>query len=330
LGEDDIASTFGAPSSGKSVIVGDRNAHIAAGLNWFEHRVMKCAVLHVAAERARVVKRRYAAFRKYHDIQDLPLAVVSGSVDLRTSPNDAKLIAEYCKRLEDAKGVCVGLVSIETVNRVLAGGDENSPKDMGSLVDKLCFLQEITGACIDIVHHIPADGTQRLRGHGALLGRLDMTARVEKRGKVRTYTVDKANDGIEGASVAFDLKSVDLHFDPETGVTTTAPVVIPATAPPRAEGGISRPPSATQTLAHEALVSLAAEKGEPLSPALGLPASIRAIAIAFFKSEMLARGIVDRDGKNPHARFNEITKGLKVRKLAAERDGRIWPILKGS
>jgi hypothetical protein len=200
---------------------------------------------------------------------------------------------------------------------------------MGSLVDKLCLLQEITGACIDIVHHILADGTQRLRGHGALLGRLDMTARIEKRGKVRTYTVDKANDGIEGEQVAFDLKSVDLHFDPETGVTTTAPVVIPAEAPPRAEGGISRPPSPTQTLAHEALVSLTAEHGEPLPSSFELPASLRGISVASFKAEMLTRGIIDPNGRNPHSRFNEITKGLKVRKLAAERDGRIWPILKG-
>jgi hypothetical protein len=60
-----------------------------------------------------------------------------------------------------------------------------------------------------------------------------------------------------------------------------------------------------------------------------LPASLRGISVASFKAEMLTRGIIDPNGRNPHSRFNEITKGLKVRKLAAERDGRIWPILKG-
>ena len=235
FGEGELSCSFGAPSAGKSVIVGDRNAHIAAGLKWFERRVEKCAVLHVAVERAAVVKRRYAAFRKHHKLDDLPLAIVNGAVDLRTSINDAKQLADCCKQLEDITGERVGFISIETVNRVLAGGDENSPKDMGALVDRVSWLQETTGAGIDLVHHIPADGSQRLRGHGALLGAMDVTGRVEKLSdKTRAYTVDKANDGIEGERVTFTLQSVELHFDPETGIATTAPVVIPAEAP--AEG----------------------------------------------------------------------------------------------
>ena len=130
MGEGEINCTFGPPSSGKSVIVGDRNAHIAAGMPWFGRRVEQCAVLHVAAERAALVKRRYAAFKKHYAVSGLALGVVSRRVDLCTNDKDAKLLLDYCKRLEDAKALKIGLISIETVNRVLAGGDENSPKDM--------------------------------------------------------------------------------------------------------------------------------------------------------------------------------------------------------
>jgi hypothetical protein len=152
-------------------------------------------------------------------------------IDLRTSNVDAQMLVDYCKRLEDAKRVRVGLISIETVNRVLAGGDENSPKDMGALVDRLAFLQDATGAGVDIVHHVPADGTQRLRGHGALLGACDITFCIQKQGNLRVCSVDKANDAEEGQNFSFDLVSVELHRDEETGFTTTAPVVVPAEAP---------------------------------------------------------------------------------------------------
>jgi hypothetical protein len=102
---------------------------------------------------------------------------------------------------------------------------------MGSLVGNLAHIQEQTGAHVSALHHIPADGTQRLRGHGALLGACDTTIKVESSNDCRTGTVDKVNDGPEGESVTFTLKSIDLHFDPEANITTKAPIVIPTEAP---------------------------------------------------------------------------------------------------
>jgi RecA-family ATPase len=73
----------------------------------------------------------------------------------------------------------------------------------------------------------------------------------------------------------------------------------------------NRPSSHTQRLAVDALISLAAEYGEPLPTTMGLPAGIRAIPIALFKNEVLARGIVDGESKNPRARFRELLSGLR-------------------
>ena len=119
---------------------------------------------------------------------------------------------------------------VDTVSRALAGGDENSPKDMGSLVGNLAHIQEQTGAHVSCLHHIPADGTQRLRGHGALLGACDTTVKLESINDCRTATLDKVNDGPDGERVTFKLESVELHHDPETDTMTTAPVVIAAEA----------------------------------------------------------------------------------------------------
>jgi AAA domain len=231
LGAGELSCIAAAPGTAKSAIALDAGAHIAAGLDWFEHRVTPCGVLYVAGERSALVKRRLAAWRNYRKINGLALGIVSGSVDFRTSAASVLAIIDLAKRLANAKEIEVGHIIIDTTNRCLAGGDENSSKDMGALLCSVERLQ-VTGAHVQLIHHIPADGQQRPRGHGSLLAACDTTFRIEQVGSVRSLVMDKSNDGEEGQRVSFTLKSIELHRDPETGLVTTAPVVVPALDPP--------------------------------------------------------------------------------------------------
>ena len=115
LGANELSCLFGAPSSGKSVLASDLAGHIAAGRAWFGRAVTKGAVLYIAAERANLVNRRFAAFRLHHGLDDLPIAVVSGSVDLRTSRADANAIIEHADHLQRLVGLPVALVIIDTI-----------------------------------------------------------------------------------------------------------------------------------------------------------------------------------------------------------------------
>jgi hypothetical protein len=90
LGRGDLSCVFGAPGSGKSCLVVDLAGHIGAGMEWFGRRASKGAVLIVVAERAKLTERRLAAFRQHHRLDDLPIAVVSGPVDLRSSPEQRR------------------------------------------------------------------------------------------------------------------------------------------------------------------------------------------------------------------------------------------------
>jgi hypothetical protein len=119
------------------------------------------------------------------------------------------------------------LIIIDTVSRVLCGGDENSPAVMGAYVANSGKLQNVTGAHVLSIHHVPQEGKVRLRGHGSLLGSLDTVVAVEKVGAIQTATVDKENDGPEDGQIAFTLKSIFLSIDPDTREETTAPVVVP-------------------------------------------------------------------------------------------------------
>jgi hypothetical protein len=227
LGRGEFSAWYGRPGAGKSVIVGDLACHVAAGWDWFGHKVQGGPVLYVAAERAAVVKRRFAAFRQEHNgkADDLPLAVVSGYVDLCSDLKHATALIQMIAEFEKDVGSRTALVIIDTVNRTLAGGDENGSKEMGSFVAKTGLIQSSTDAHILAIHHPPVDGQQRLRGHGSLLGALDTTVLVRKNSKDRSAIVEKQNDGEEGVKIHFDLKSVTLFEDADG--PTTAPVVVP-------------------------------------------------------------------------------------------------------
>ena len=73
LGAAELSCIFGPPGSGKSVLAGDLAAHVASGRLWFGRRVQQGGVLYVAIERAALVKRRLAAFRVHHIVDEIRL-----------------------------------------------------------------------------------------------------------------------------------------------------------------------------------------------------------------------------------------------------------------
>ena len=230
LGHGEASALYGASGSGKSALVEDMGFHIAGGLPWLGREVLQGAVCYVALERKQLLIRRAIAFREKHAIDDLPFAVIGGVYDFR-DPRTAVAIAAISKEVAEETGQAIALIIIDTLSRGLAGGDENSSKDMGQIVTTTARLQELTKAAIAWVHHVPADG-ERLRGHGALLGALDTTINVEKvTQELRTATVIKANHSEEGVKINFTLESVEI------GKETTAPVVMPANHAPQGKPG---------------------------------------------------------------------------------------------
>ena len=226
FGAGDGSAVYGIPGCGKSVLVEDMALHIAAGREWHGRAVKQGAVLYLALERRQLVARRAIAFRERHQIADIPFALVGGVLDFR-QPLTVASVIETIREIETETGQDVVLIVIDTISRAMCGGDENSPKDMGQIVAATSRLQSETKAHVQWVHHMPQDGTERLRGHGALLGAMDTTVHVAKAGSIRTATVVKADDSEEGAQIAFTLESVVVGTDVD-GNQTTAPVVLAA------------------------------------------------------------------------------------------------------
>ncbi|MBR0797306.1 AAA family ATPase [Bradyrhizobium jicamae] len=225
LGCGELSAVYGPPGCGKGVLVEDMALHVCAGLEWHGKPVTRGAVVYVALERKALVERRALAFRKKYGLQDLPFAILGGVYDFRDE-RTAKEIIGICKEVHDLAAEPVVLVIVDTVSRALAGGDENSPRDMGALVTTTARIQERTKAHVLLVHHIPHD-SERLRGHGSLLGAVDTTLSVSNSGDVRSAKVVKANDSEEGEAVSFKIEGIEISRD-----GTTAPVAIPCEARP--------------------------------------------------------------------------------------------------
>jgi AAA domain len=318
LGAGEMSAFYGPPGCGKGVIIEDMALHIAAGLDWHGRATSRGAVVYIALERKKLVERRAIAFRETHGLQNLPFAIVGGVYDFR-QPATANQIAAICGQVEEATSETVVLLVVDTVSRALAGGDENSPKDMGALVMTSGLIQQICPSVHVLwVHHIPHD-TDRLRGHGALLGAVDTTISVSNGSAIRTAKVVKANDSEEGQSIAFTIESVEIAPD-----GTTAPIAVPADTTASKAATAKRKLPDRAKLGLDALTDALIGHGRPAPQSLGLPNGIKVVSLDQWREELCCRDVIDRESKNPWRDFSRIKDQLAARSCIGVRDDQVW------
>jgi hypothetical protein len=276
--------------------------------------------LYVALERFALVRRRSAAFRIKYGLDNLPFAMLGGVYDFR-EPATSALMIDCAKQVDHLFGLPVVLIIIDTLSRALCGGDENSSKDMGAIIAATSRLQLGTKAHIMWLHHMPVDGSERLRGHGALLGAMDTTLHVEKfSGDTRTASVVKANDSDEGERVAFTLESITICED------TTAPVVIEANAGDIQAGKPKRKLPDRAKLALQALSETLANHGRPAPNDLQLPAGIITATLDQWREELYRANVLSKGAANPSTDFSRVQHQLAARNIIGCRNDLVWAV----
>ena len=220
---DGLAALYGPSGSGKSFLVLDIAAAIAAGaFDWFGRRVTQCPVTYCALEGEAGMGKRVAAWSK-HNNKSVPdgLRFVAQPFDIL----DGSDVSDLAKAVQSAGGAG-GLVILDTLNRAAPGADENSSVDMGRIIAAAKRLQSLTGGLVLLVHHTGKDATKGLRGHSSLYAALDGAIEVNKTDSRREWSVAKSKDDETGSVHAFKLEIVTVGHDDEGEEITSCVAVV--------------------------------------------------------------------------------------------------------
>lgn len=163
---DTKARLSGPSGTGKTWVVLDLAAHVAAGMAWQGRAVTKARVLYVAGEGAPSFDSRITAWEMKHN----QVAEVDIIADAPQIQSDADW-RSFCEEMMAAENY--GLIIFDTQGSITVGMEENSNKDANVALSRLDFVRKLTHACLLLVHHTGHEETGRARGASAWLGGLD-------------------------------------------------------------------------------------------------------------------------------------------------------------
>ena len=286
---------FGPPSCGKTFFSLDIGLHVAAKMDWRGRRVSGGWVIYVAAEAGRGIANRVAAwkFERMREGRDVKFAIITSPVDLcHLRSGDVERLIGRIKA--EISGEPVALVIIDTVNRVLFSGDENSSGDMGALFGAFDRIREQLKCHVLAIHHTGKDETKGSRGHSLLKGNTDTEIEVshDQDAQVSTAVVLKQRDGPRGETIAFRLRSVELGRDSDDEPVASCVLEPVDEAPPKRR----RPPSGQAGIAFQQLSNALADKGERPPNNSKYPAGqTLVVTLALWRTYCQKAGLADRD-----------------------------------
>lgn len=218
LDESAMSVLYGESNVGKTFLAMSMAYAVAAGVPWGERTVSAGGVVYLAAEAGNSARKRVLALRARYGQRDLPFALIPEQVDLlRANGDDAAVIAAV-RRFEARTGVKCKLLVIDTLSRVLAGGNENASEDMGAVVRQLDRIRIATGAHVMVVHHSGKDQARGARGHSLLRAATDTEIEVQD-GLIKAT---KQRDMDHGQPQRFELVEVQIGTSPDGEAMTSA------------------------------------------------------------------------------------------------------------
>jgi phage/plasmid primase-like uncharacterized protein len=228
-----LSVVYGESGCGKTYFALDLALRVADGAPWRDRHVERRGVLYLALEGSHGIRNRIAAWRDYHKVQSLPLAVVPTQVNLLDPSADVDRVLDAAKTAGAKLEVPVGFVVVDTVSRAISGGNENSSDDMGALVRNLDLIRQEVPAHVQGVHHSGKDTAKGARGHSLLRAATDTEIEVSRDPTgVSTARVMKQRDLPCEGEFQFRLEPVELGTDRRLKPVTSCVVVEVDPGPP--------------------------------------------------------------------------------------------------
>jgi hypothetical protein len=323
LQDNTVSVLYGAPGAGKSFFALDLALHVALGWRWFGRETEPGPVVYVSSEGAAGFQNRICAFRQHFDLAGpIPLYQCPASINLKDADGDYRKIIDTIRAVERWHGRPVRMVCIDTLSRALAGGDENSPVDMGLLVRHIEAIRDATAAHVTLLHHCGKDEARGMRGHTILLGAIttELALSYDKQTGVATASVKKNRDLPDTGTFAFTRQSVTLGTN-RRGKPVTSCIIQPET-PPAASLPSLTP---TERSAFDAISEYVSTQGEPVRP-LDDMIEVRAIPRSVVRSVLTERGALDPYGSDSalRAQTHRRLHALKTKGYLGFTDQYVW------
>ena len=224
----ELSVVYGAPSSGKSALVGDMAFHVAAGREWNGHRVKEGLVVFVATERAGTTKRRLQAIGQDLNVEEPMIAVLDTSLDLRSSDTDARVLIAAIHEKAAQSGAEAVWVIIDTKARVLGGGNTNDAAAISQFVGNCELIQRSLRAHVTVIDHSSKGAKTVIKGDNGLEAAADTSFLIAKRNGRFTMSVGskRPNDDAGDLSLTFDLARYVLSTDEHGTELETVRVIV--------------------------------------------------------------------------------------------------------
>ena len=187
-----LAVLYGPSGSGKSFVALDMGLSIATGTRWAGFATKSGPVVYVSAEGSAGLPQRVDAWLQARGVG----SVDKDKLQFCREPihlMDGREIKRFIQDLELELPSRPSLVIFDTMARCMVGGDENSSRDVGQLVEGLEQVRKSTGAAVLIVHHTGKKGTTE-RGSSALRAAADVMLSLQVRHGAIRLEVDKVKD----------------------------------------------------------------------------------------------------------------------------------------
>lgn len=331
LTENSLAAVYGPSNSGKTFFTADLCLHVAAGIPWRGREVDKGATLYCALEGGYGIKNRVAAFKREYGLGDIPFAVMTQGLDLRSekaAPEAVGRVIIAARTVGQRSGLPVRIIVIDTLARALAGGDENSSTDMGAVLAHCDEIRQETGANVLLIHHTGKDASRGERGWSGLRAALDTSISIERSEEsgVTVATVEKQRDLPKGDRYAFRLVTVELGRNRRDKPVTSC-VVEHVDTPPPAKSGGKRGDGFTsaERIAFGALVAAIGEAGEKAPGSNHIPSGVRVVSVDLWRKYALMRSVSTAAKDDDQRRTcDRAMTGVLGKKAAASWNGFVW------
>lgn len=308
---------YGASNSGKTFVAIDIACHIALGWLWRNKKTKVGGIIYVAAEGGLGLGERVEAFKAHNNLKGYPnIHVIPESVLLSGDHND---LDDFLGAIQGVKGV--KLIVLDTLARVMSGGDENSARDISEFVTLCDKIRFKTKAHVMIVHHSGKDDTRGARGSSALKAAVDTEIKVSQtEGGIIEVKTEKQRDGRTGDVYCFKLSEyeVDKDEDGDPVISCALNIAENSSRKKSLNGSAEK--------ARLCLIDLILEAGVYQVPRKGMTAQ-KVVRLATFKEHFIKAGISESDKPDSiNKAFGRAKNKLKDFGYIGEWDGYVWLI----